>query len=163
MTAAKNLLHQSVEMGHMITQYYVQDLTDEELLVRSVPGSNHIAWQLGHMICAVRGMLAALGRETQALPDGFEATYNKETAASDDPATFVAKEQYLALMEQVKADSLAAIDAMPESDLGKPGPEAMREYAPTIGAVLLLLGSHWVMHAGQFVPIRRKLGKPPLF
>jgi len=26
-----------------------------------------------------------------------------------------------------------------------------------------VLGSHWMMHAGQFVPIRRKLGKPPLF
>ena len=27
----------------------------------------------------------------------------------------------------------------------------------------MLLGTHWLMHAGQFVPIRRKLGKPPLF
>jgi len=27
----------------------------------------------------------------------------------------------------------------------------------------MLLGNHPVMHAGQFVPIRRKLGKPPLF
>ena len=48
-------------------------------------------------------------------------------------------------------------------DLDKPGPESMREYAPTVASVLMLLGSHWLMHAGQFVPIRRKLGKPPLF
>jgi hypothetical protein len=39
----------------------------------------------------------------------------------------------------------------------------MRQYAPTVGIVLMLLGSHGLMHAGQFVPIRRKLGKPPLF
>ena len=26
-----------------------------------------------------------------------------------------------------------------------------------------LLGTHWLMHVGQFVPIRRKLGKSPLF
>jgi hypothetical protein len=32
-----------------------------------------------------------------------------------------------------------------------------------VGVVLLMLGAHWTVHAGQFVPIRRKLGKPPLF
>ena len=49
-----------------------------------------------------------------------------------------------------------AIDATPDKDLDNPGPEEMRQYAPTVGSVLLLLGSHWLMHAGQFVPIRRK-------
>jgi uncharacterized damage-inducible protein DinB len=163
MSTAKNLLRQSIEMGHFVSRAYVDDLTDAELLVRSVPGSNHIAWQLGHMIGSVRGMLTALGRETPALPDGFEAAYKHDTAASDDPAKFAAKAQYLALMDRMKAASLAAVEATPESELDAPGPESMREYAPTLGAVLMLLGTHWLMHAGQFVPIRRKLGKPPLF
>jgi hypothetical protein len=163
MTAAKNILRQSIEMGHMVTRAYVEDLTDAELLVRSVPGSNHIAWQLGHMIGSVRGMLTGLGRPAPALPDGFEAAYKRETSASDDPARFATKAQYLSLMDQMKAASLAAVDATPESDLDAPGPEAMRDHAPTVGSVLMLLGTHWLMHAGQFVPIRRKLGKPPLF
>jgi len=63
----------------------------------------------------------------------------------------------------MKAATLAAIDATPESSLDQPGPESMREYAPTVSAALLILGTHWLMHAGQFVPIRRKLGKPALF
>jgi hypothetical protein len=163
MTTAKNLIHQSIEMGLMVTRAYVEDLTDADLLVRSVPGSNHIAWQLGHLIGSVRGMLASLGAPTPALPDGFEAAYTRETSASDDLATFATKAQYLGLMDQMKTASLAAVDATPDEKLDAPGPEAMREYAPTVGAVLLLLGSHWLMHAGQFVPIRRKLGKPPLF
>ena len=50
MSTAKNLLRQSIEMSHFVTRAYVDDLTDAELLVRSVPGSNHIAWQLGHII-----------------------------------------------------------------------------------------------------------------
>ena len=66
-------------------------------------------------------------------------------------------------MDQMKAASLAAIEATPESQLEAPGPESMREYAPTIGAVLMMLGNHCMMHAGQFVPVRRKLGKPPMF
>jgi hypothetical protein len=163
MSTAKNLLRQAIEMSDMVTRAYVEDLADADLLVRSVPGSNHIAWQLGHMIGSVRGMLSALGRPAPAMPEGFEAAYTRETAASDDPAKFATKAQYLSLMDQMKAASLAAVDATADADLDAPGPESMREYAPTVGAVLMLLGTHWLMHAGQFVPIRRKLGKPPMF
>jgi hypothetical protein len=163
MSTAKNLLRQSIEMGHFVVRAYVEDLADADLLVRSAPGSNHIAWQLGHIIGSVQGMLGSLGRPSPALPDGFEAAYTCETAASDDPAKFAAKARYLSLLDQMKAASLAAVEATPEGELDAPGPESMREYAPTVGAVLLLLGNHLLMHAGQFVPIRRKLGKPPLF
>ncbi len=63
----------------------------------------------------------------------------------------------------MKAAVLAAVDATPEADLDKPAPESMRDYAPTVASVLTLLRTHRLMHAGQFVPIRRKLGKPALF
>jgi uncharacterized damage-inducible protein DinB len=63
----------------------------------------------------------------------------------------------------MKEASRKAIDATPESAFDQPGPESMREYAPTVGSVLMILGNHWLMHSGQFVSIRRKLGKKPLF
>ena len=62
-----------------------------------------------------------------------------------------------------KYHSSAAIEATPDADLDAPAPEMMREFAPTVGAVLTILGGHWLMHSGQLVPIRRKLGRPPLF
>lgn len=163
MSAAKNILRGAIEGAHWITRAYVEDLADADLLARSVPRSNHIAWQLGHMIGGTREMLAAIGRETFALPNGFVEAHSRDTALSDDPAAFATKAEYLTLMDQAKSASLAAVEATPEADLDKPGPERMREYAPTIGAVLMLLGTHWLMHSGQFVPIRRKLGKKPLF
>lgn len=159
----KDLLRHSIEFGYRVTLGFVEDLTDAELLVRSVPGANHIAWQLGHMIASVRRMLAALGRLAPELPADFEAAHTKETAASDDPAKFLTKAEYLALMSQMKTASLAAVDATPEAELDAPAPEPMRRRMPTVGVVLMMLGSHWLVHAGQFVPIRRKLGKPPLF
>jgi hypothetical protein len=147
----------------MVTRMYIEDLTDRDLLVRSVPGTNHIAWQLGHLATSVPYMLGALGHKPPALPAGFEAAHTKETAGSDDPAKFRSKAEYLQLAETMKAATLAAVDATPEDQLTAPGPESMREYAPTVASVLMLLGTHWLMHAGQFVPIRRKLGKAPLF
>jgi nucleotide-binding universal stress UspA family protein len=163
MSAAKELLRHLIERSHGIIRAYVEDLTDAELLVRSVSGSNHIAWQLGHIIGGVQKMLGGLGQPAFALPDGFLAAHGKEMAACDDPAKFASIAEYLALLDQAKAASLAAVEAIPESDFGRPGPESMRQYAPTIGVVLMLLGTHGLMHAGQFVPIRRKLGKPAKF
>ena len=122
-----------------------------------------MAWQLGHTIAAVRGMLTCIGRDAPTLPDGFEAAYTTETSKSDDCSKFATKAEYVNLLDEMKTASLTAVDATPEEDLDKPGPEEMREYAPTIGSVLMLLGSHLTMHAGQFVPIRRKLGKGPMF
>jgi hypothetical protein len=160
---AKDAIKQVIEFCHLVARMYVEDLGDQDLLVRSVPGANHIAWQLGHAVSGTAFMLGALGHQPPALPDGFAEKYTKDTAASDDPAAFDTKAVYLSLAETVKAASLAAVDATPDADLDAPGPESMREYAPTVAAVLMLLGTHWLMHAGQFVPIRRKLGKPPLF
>ncbi len=160
---AKDVLRQVMESSDMIVQAYIGDLTEADLLVRSVPGTNHIAWQLGHLVAGTHKMLLALGRPAPSLPDGFETSYTRETAASDDAAKFPTKAQYLALLGEAKAAVLAAIDATLPSDLDNPGPVEMREYAPTVGSVLMMLGSHWLMHAGQFVPIRRKLGKPALF
>jgi hypothetical protein len=160
---AKDAFRQLYEITDTVTRAYVGDLSDADLMVRSVPGANHIAWQLGHLITSTDHMLAGLGCDAPMLPDGFAEAHGKEAAACDDPARFSTKAQYLALMDQMKAAVMAAIDATPESKLDDPGPEAMRDYAPTVGAVLLLIGNHWMMHAGQFVPVRRKLGRPPLF
>jgi hypothetical protein len=159
----KDLLRRLIESSHRIVRAYVEDLTDAESLVRAVPGANHAAWQLGHIIGGTHKMLSAIGQPAPALPEGFAAAHQRETAASDDPKKFAKMAEYLARMDEMKAASLAAVDAVPEADFDKPGPESMRQYAPTVGAVLSLLGTHWLMHAGQFVTIRRKLGRPIMF
>ena len=160
---AKDIIKNVAEFSWMLVRSYVDDFTDAELMTRPVPEANHVAWQLGHMIGGTREMLTMLGHPSPELPAGFAEAHGREAAKSDDPKKFATKAQYLALGEQMKAATLTAIDATPDGDLDKPAPEAMRGYAPTVGAVLVLLGTHRLMHAGQFVPIRRKLGRKPLF
>jgi hypothetical protein len=70
---------------------------------------------------------------------------------------------YLGLLQKMHDATRAALERTPETDFDKPGPEKMRAYAPTIGAVFALIGQHEMMHQGQFVTVRRKLGKPILF
>jgi hypothetical protein len=160
---AKDVFHHLIDFGNFLTRAYVEDLGEADLVVRSVPGANHAAWQLGHLIAGTRRHVVELGHPAPELPAGFEAAHSREAAASDDRARFASKAEYLGLLEQMKAASHAAVDATPDSALDQPGPQSMRQYAPTVGAALMLLGGHLVMHAGQFVPLRRKLGKPFIF
>ena len=163
MITVKELLKQDLQFADMLIGMYIGDLSDADLLVRSVPGTNHIAWQLGHCIGGTKKMLEQLGYAGPELPAGFLEEYTKEKAGSDDPGQFKTKAEYVELLGKAKKAVEKAIDETPDADLEKPGPEAMREYAPTVLAVLALQGRHWAMHAGQFVAIRRKLGRAPMF
>jgi len=156
----KDVIRNTMEMADGVVNAYLSDLTDAELMERPGPGCNHIAWMLGHIIVSEHEMLAGTGFDMPALPEGFAEAYAPETTGSDNPAQFHTKEQYLAWAAQQRAATLAALASLPETDLDRAAPEPMREYCPTVGAMFNLIGLHQFMHAGQFVPVRRRLGKP---
>jgi uncharacterized damage-inducible protein DinB len=161
---ARDAIKATFATPDMICRTYLKDLSDADLLVRPVPKANHIAWQLGHLIASEHEFVAALEPSlATALPAGFAAKHKKETAVSDNPKDFYTKEEYLKLYDQVRADTLKAVDKISESDYDKPGPEKFRDFCPTVASVLMLAPSHWLMHAGQWAIVRRKIGKPPLF
>jgi hypothetical protein len=163
MPTVKELIRNQIKFGDMLIQSYIGDLNDTDLLVRSVPNANHIAWQLGHLISSSQHILQGLGHESAPLPADFAETHVSGNAACDDPAKFCSKAEYLRLHGQMLEAMNTALDKTPESAWDEPGPEPMREYGPTKAAAFMLLGNHLAMHAGQLVPIRRKLGKPALF
>ncbi len=151
-------------MSDMVWKSYVQDLNDEDLMVRPVPGANHIKWQIGHLIVSeARFNSLASPKLAVALPSGFEERYSAKSCGSDDPADFDSKATLLALADEQRAVTMAIIDHLDEVDLDARTPEHMQAYCPTVGDALVLIGSHWLMHAGQWAITRRKLGRPPLF
>ena len=156
----KDLLHYNVSFTHGVTKMYLDDVTDDEMLVRAVPGSNHLAWQLGHLVASERSLLEAIGADVPDLPEGFAEKHGSENTGSDDPNDCRTKAEYVELMAQMHQAAEAAIDKTDETGLDTPTPEKLRSFFPTAGSVLLMAGSHEMMHAGQIAAIRRKLGKP---
>jgi uncharacterized damage-inducible protein DinB len=146
-------------------EWFVSDLSDADLLVRPVPGANHIAWQIGHLISAEPHLMAEdLPAGTYpALPAGFDKQHGKEGAAAESPQGFRTKAEYLELFRAMRGATVAALDRLSDADLDRPTKGRMAKYAPTLGALLLLTSNHTLMHAGQFSVVRRKLGKPVLF
>jgi uncharacterized damage-inducible protein DinB len=160
---AKDAIKKTYDSQFLILNTYLTDLTDADLLVRPVPGANHIAWQLGHLISAEVQLLAAIpGGTSPELPSGFVERHGKETAALEPPKGFLTKAEYLALFKKVREQTFAKLDKLPEADLDKPNTGRMAQFAPTLGDLFLLTANHQLMHAGQFAVVRRKLGKPIL-
>jgi len=139
------------------------DFSEQDMLVRPVARANHAVWQLGHLIGSQQFMFSALGAQLPELPAGFAERFNAKTAGVDDPAKLASKAELLEVLGKSCAAVAAWARTLTPADLDKPGPEPMRQYAPTVAHVLAMSVSHLMMHMGQIQVIRRKLGKPVLF
>ena len=127
---------------------------------RPADGCNHLAWQLGHLIASEGMLLDSIAPgAAAALPEGFAEKHSKESAGDDNAANFCTKQEYLDLMDKMREATAAALGNMSEDDLDAPAPEQFREIFPTVGTICVLIATHQMMHAGQFVPVRRALGK----
>lgn len=142
---------------------YLNDLSDADILVRPVPNANHIAWQMGHLIQSEHALVKEVIPDAvmPELPAGFKEQYTKEASSSDKG--FKTKNEYLALFNKAREATLAALARLSDADLDKATTGPMAAFAPNVGAMLLLVSNHTLMHAGQFTVVRRKLGKPVLF
>ncbi len=158
---SKDVLKQTLATTNMVVTSYLSDLSDADLMVRPGPGCNHLAWQLGHLIDSNTSILNTIAPgAAPALPVGFTEMHSKENAGKEDCSSFLKKSEYEALYKKLDAAVVAAIDKMTETDLDQPSPENWRSMFPRMGDMMVLLVSHSLMHAGQWVPVRRALGKP---
>jgi hypothetical protein len=158
---SRDAIKLSIEMADTVSLGYLGDLTDKEMMERPHPGCNHINWQVGHLVASENQMMNQIAPGSMPpLPAGFAEKYTKETAKSDNPADFLPKAELLSAHKQQRAATLAALAKVNDADLDKP---TGVDYAPTVGAMFSMQGSHWMMHCGQWVIVRRKFGRPPMF
>ena len=149
------------KMTDFVVNAYLQDLTDADFLTRTVPGANHIAWQMGHLITAERDLLKGIPDTTPLeLPAAFAEKHTKEKAAVNDANAFATKAEYLSLYQKSRANFLKCLESFPVENLSKATEGPLASIAPTLSAMFILIANHPMMHAGQFAVLRRKLGKP---
>ena len=159
----KQAITSTMDMSLFVLKTYLSDLTDAELLQRPAPGCNHLAWQLGHLISSNVSLLNGIcpGKAPE-LPAGFAEQHSKETTGNSEARQFRTKQEYIDLFAKVRDATAAAIDSLSDADLDQPAPEWLRKVFPTVGSVFILIATHPLTHAGQFVVVRRQLGKPVL-
>lgn len=159
----KETILAAYDTADRVVERYLNDLTDADLLIRPVPGMNHIAWQLGHLAISEKSLLELVRPGAGApLPEGFDVAHGRDESALtlNDPSKYETKARYLELLKAQRDATKAVLATMTDADLDAPAPESMRQRFPTVGAIMLLIGSHPLMHAGQWVAVRRLKGLP---
>ncbi len=158
---SKDAILQNLGMAENVAKTYITDLSAADLLLRPVPGQNHIAWQLGHLLLTEHDMLDGVRPgSSPKLPEGFEEGHGREMTSVDDPSKYLPTEEYLKLMTAQREATKSVLNSLSDADLDSPGPDRFQRMAKTVGNLFVLVGSHQLMHVGQFVSVRRKLGKP---
>lgn len=161
---SKDVISKTLETGDFLVQAYLADLSPAEMLARPAPAANHIAWQLGHLIASERFLVEnAVPNSMPPLPDGFAERHTTQAAASDAANDFLTKEAYLELARKIRAGTLQALEKLSDADLDRPVSGNLPPFVKTVGECLLLVATHWIMHTGQWVVVRRKLGRPVMF
>ena len=157
---AIDILRSTYSTSRMVLKCYAGDFTDAELMNRSHEECNHLAWQLGHLIASECMFVDQLSPGAAfKLPDGFAAQYGRETQGDNDASNFLGKDEYMDLFDKVQDATFAALDNTTEAQLDEDAPAMYQPMFPNKGAVWILVATHSMMHAGQFVPIRRACGK----
>ena len=147
-----------IDSADMIAHLYLGDLSDSDLMQRPHPQCNHINWQIGHLIASEHEMLDKfVDGGMPPLPQGFAAKYAKERAASDNARDFATKAELMATYQSQRAATLKGLAQVEDQDWQK---ETGVSYAPTLADLYSMIGAHWLMHCGQWVIVRRQLGKP---
>jgi uncharacterized damage-inducible protein DinB len=158
--SAKDIIRHSMSMSDSIINAYLGDLSDAELRIRPIEGMNTIAWQLGHLIGSERYFVEQIKPgASPPLPADFDEGHGRNAFSQDDPSKLYSREKYQELWKAQRAATLAVLDSLSEADLDRKD-EKFPPFAPTAGELLNMCGAHPIMHCGQFVAVRRKLGKP---
>ncbi len=158
---SRSAIASTLDMSMMVLKSYISDLSRDELISRPGDGCNHVAWQLGHLITSQASLLN--GVEPGAapeLPSGFAEKHGKENAGNNNPNDFYSPEEYIAYFDSINNAVIESLKKKSDADLDAPSPEHFRKMFPTVGDIYILMATHPMMHAGQIVPIRRKLSKP---
>lgn len=151
----------TLNMSMLVLKSYISDLSREELISRPGEGCNHVAWQLGHLIASQASLLNGIDPgAAPELPTGFAEKHGKDNAGNNNASDFYSSEEYLKYFESVNSAVINSLHKKSDADLDAPSPEHFRSMFPTVGDIYVLMATHPMMHAGQIVPIRRRLSKP---
>lgn len=161
----KDAIRATLKSNQFILEMLLADFTDAEMLVRPVPGANHMAWQVGHVLAGESVLIQKQLPDAvyPPLPEGFAEKHGDKNAKDDTPAHFLSKAEYLALSKAARDATIANLEKLTDADLDRPVVGPIAAYAPTIGDLFLMTASHTMMHAAQATVVRRLLGKPVLF
>lgn len=139
----------------------VADLDEEQMTAQPVPGMNHPAWTIGHVVYSFQAIGEELGIEPW-LSEEWIALFGQGRALADDPKVYPNKQELLTALDDGQERIVRTLKATSDETLAGPLPDVRyREMFPTLGhAVMNCLAGHLAIHVGQLGAWRRAMRLP---
>ncbi len=165
---SKQVIRETLAMADLVARAYMADLSDSDLLLKPHASCNSINWQVGHLILSEHTHMGRIDSSFMPkLPEKFELIYAKPSTGmvnSDSTNLQLAsvdqlldKKTLMDCFQQQRQATLRLLDLQTDETLDTP---TGVPYATTRSALFHLQAAHWLMHSGQWVIVRRQLGKP---
>src|SRR5688500_20113404 len=115
---AKQVIREALAQAQTTATMLLEGLSDAEMLTRAVPGMNHPAWQLGHLVSSEKWMVEQVKPNSMPpLPPGFNDRYNPKNAGSDEKTGWLGKDELLKLAAEQRAGTLTVLDQLTDAEL----------------------------------------------
>lgn len=163
-----NLIADSINRGLIYAEKLLTDVSDERFARFAAPGgtpvvSNHPAFVYGHLSIYPAKMLADLGLDAPALPEGFATLFERTATCEDDldSTIYPERETITDFFFESHRSVMAALREVEDTAFDKPNPlgEPAIKVFPTLGSMHVFYGSgHIQLHLGQMSAWRRMEG-----
>ena len=140
---------------------YAGDMKDAPM-TESVPGGNHVLWNLGHITVIEAGMPHILLGEPHPL-EKWWPIFGTGSEVSRDAKKYPSFDEVLGKFRDARARNLKLLDELGDAGLDKKPvavPPGFESVMTTCGQTLLLVSLHAMMHVGEIVDARRAAGRP---
>lgn len=154
MTRRDHLLYMLKTNQHVIKRL-LDDITEEESMVRGEGGLNHIRWLAGHLYGSDGYCFSLLGVKDDSTGQ-YSKIFGGGSVVSDDPTTYPSMAELRDLLYKSHERLFKIISDLSDNELER---EIGEEKKQPVWQPLTFLAMHEFYHAGQIVQIRKMLGR----
>ncbi len=155
--AKKDNLKFLVELNFAAVKKLIDDVTEEESIMRFDNITNHIRWQTGHILNSADSMLKILG-EDGSVPEKWSRLFKRGGELSEDNSVYPAMSElreklyslYVRLPEELEDKTEAFFDEEIEISPG---------WKETRMNGFIFFGEHTFYHCGQIAMMVRSIGR----
>lgn len=132
-----------------------------------VPGTTHVAWQVGHLAMAQYRLCLERWRgvrpeDADLIPPEFLSLFLRDSVPDADASKYPSPADVRGVFDRVYDSTARAVAAYDEAEFDLPMHTPHR-ICTTRGECLFWAAAHEMLHAGQIGLLRRLLGHPPVW
>ncbi|MEZ6094609.1 MAG: DinB family protein [Pirellulaceae bacterium] len=158
-------IRKGLELSRKMALGLIDDMQDAPLQTPTSRGGNHPWWILGHLTYAEANLLEHVIRGNDNPLGEWSGAFGARQEVGEDASKYPSWEDVRKKNDEVRANTLAFLDTLSDADLAKPTkncPEGREDVLGTVGACLMLMTLHPMMHYGQVADARRMAGRERL-